>query len=216
MNKMLPVAVLLAALAATAAPASAQSAPAPGAPRARPPLTANLPYSATETTTKYQLLADGNRSASVAVARVYRDSIGRTRKDKLDDDGAIVSTTITDGDGVQYLLDPRRETVTRQALMLVSGTGENTKVRFAGNLTPAKQEQLREGVMAGRRGERERSAKSLGERDFDGVTATGHENRAQYPTDAAGGTVEVVSESWYSQDLRVMVSYKLDDPRRDS
>jgi hypothetical protein len=57
--------------------------------------------------------------------------------------------------------------------------------------------------------------KDLGERTFEGVSATGVRHIATLPAGAIGNElpIEIVSERWYSADLDALVLRRTSDPR---
>ena len=59
-------------------------------------VTTGAPYSAEAVSETAQVLADGNRINRKAVTRIYRDSEGRTRREEVDDSGAVISVSIVD------------------------------------------------------------------------------------------------------------------------
>jgi len=74
-------------------------------------VTKDRPYSADTASETVQVLADGNRISRRSVARVYRDSAGRTRRETLNDDGTVRSISISDPvAGTGYTLDPQAKT----------------------------------------------------------------------------------------------------------
>ena len=70
--------------------------------------TVGRPYSAEAVTEMTQVLGDGNRIQNRASNRVYRDGEGRTRREVLDEDGTVVSISISDPVAhANYTLDPK-------------------------------------------------------------------------------------------------------------
>lgn len=162
------------------------------------------------------MLGDGNEVATEEISRHYRDGIGRTRRDKLGKDGEIRYSYLTDADGNIYQLDHQRRTAATVPMMVVAGTDSNTRIAFRGEgITPERQEQMKTELMARRQAEARRATKSLGEREIEGLVATGRESRHEVPADAAGNLrpIEIVSEWWTSKDLRIGILQKSSDPR---
>ena len=79
--------------------------------------TTGAPYSAEAVTESTQVLADGNRINQKSVTRVYRDGEGRTRREELDDAGAVVSVSIVDPVAhAKYVLQPASRTAHRESV----------------------------------------------------------------------------------------------------
>lgn len=71
------------------------------------------PYISEEVTERIQNLADGNQLTNRSSQRVYRDSAGRTRRERYDAKGALESVALSDADGAGYTLLPARKTAIR-------------------------------------------------------------------------------------------------------
>ena len=93
-------------------------------------ITAGAPYSAEAITESNQVLADGNRISRKLLTRVYRDGEGRTRREEIDDAGAVVSVSIVDPVAhVSYVLDPASRSAYRDPVriaMPVDGAGRGS------------------------------------------------------------------------------------------
>jgi len=77
------------------------------------------PYSAEAVTETTQVLADGNRINRKSVTRVYRDGEGRTRREDVDDTGAVLNISIVDPVAhASYVLDPSSRTAYRNTYLL--------------------------------------------------------------------------------------------------
>jgi hypothetical protein len=82
-------------------------------------VTTGAPYSAEAVSETAQALADGNRINRKSVTRVYRDSEGRTRREEVDDTGAVISVSIVDPVAhVSYVLSPAARTAYRDQILL--------------------------------------------------------------------------------------------------
>jgi hypothetical protein len=87
----------------------------------------NAPYSAEAVTESTQVLADGNRINRKSVTRVYRDGEGRTRREEIDDSGAVVSVSIVDPVAhVTYVLNPASRTAYRDTVRIAMPDGRGT------------------------------------------------------------------------------------------
>jgi len=205
-------------------------------------ITPGAPYSAEAVTETTQVLADGNRINRKSVTRVYRDSDGRTRREELDDTGAVITISIVDPMAhTSYVLNPATRTAYREQVLL-----RTPMMRSGGPGTPAdvisKMEAERRA--ADRNGDappppppaprspgapppppppppaaplpnREVVTENLGQQTFEGVNATGSRTTTTIPTGAIGNLqpIKVVSEQWVSTDLQVLVMTKHSDPR---
>jgi hypothetical protein len=95
--------------------------------------TPGAPYSAEAVTETTQILADGNRINRKSVTRVYRDSDGRTRREELDDTGAVITIAIVDPMAhTSYVLNPATRTAYRDQVLL-----RTPMMRSGGPGTPA-------------------------------------------------------------------------------
>jgi hypothetical protein len=84
-------------------------------------ITPGAPYSAEAVTETTQTLADGNRINRKSVTRVYRDGEGRTRREDVDDNGAVINISIIDPVAHQsYVLDPSSRTAYRNSFLLAA------------------------------------------------------------------------------------------------
>jgi hypothetical protein len=87
-------------------------------------VTPNAPYSAEAIADSTQALADGNRINRKSVTRVYRDGEGRTRREEIDESGAIVSVSIVDPVAhVTYMLNPASRTAYRDPVRIAMPEG---------------------------------------------------------------------------------------------
>ena len=167
----------------------------------------NAPYSATITTEVSQELRDGNRIERRFTSLVARDSRGRVRREQqLAGIGAFLPPgdvrmiSISDpAAGVHYALDPERKVAMRSRPMVPGG----------GSVPDGTVIMRREGPEPGA------ATTSLGTRVIEGLTVEGTRTTIMLPAGAVGNQrpIEVVSERWYSPDLRVVVSSTRTDPR---
>jgi hypothetical protein len=82
-------------------------------------VTTGAPYSAEAITESTQVLADGNRISRKSVTRVYRDGEGRTRREEVDDTGAVVTVSIVDPVAhTSYVLQPASRTAFRDPVRI--------------------------------------------------------------------------------------------------
>jgi len=79
------------------------------------------PYSAESTTETIQPLADGNRIVRRSTIRVFRDSEGRTREERINADGVVTGINISDPvSGESFMLNPATRTAFRGGVITVT------------------------------------------------------------------------------------------------
>lgn len=159
------------------------------------------PFSAQTTTESIQVLADGNRIVRKVTASIARDSEGRTRHDQH-----LPSTRLVAGKreelsvviindpvaGFAYVLDPQSQSARRTASLpaaLVSG---------ASGIATA-----------------ELKSQSLGSQNVEGFQVEGRRITRMVPAGQAGNDrpIEVSVETWYCQELEMILMNKTIDPR---
>jgi hypothetical protein len=182
----------------------------------------DAPYSGEIVTEVTQTLADGNRIERRRVTTVARDSRGRQRREEelmaigpMPTPGGGRVVTITDPvKAVHYALDPVRMVAMRSRTMFAGSAGVPAAgVRRSGG--PA-----RVRTAPGSRRERqdappEPRVEQLGSRDIEGIRAEGTRTTITLPAGAIGNErpIDVVSEQWFSPELRVVVVSTRSDPR---
>jgi hypothetical protein len=159
----------------------------------------NAPYSAEIVTEVTQELPDGNRIERNTTGTVARDGRGRVRREhQLAAIGPVVPegearmVTISDPvAGVHYSLDPVRKVAKHighdEVGLDIRGEPEPPDVR----------------------------TEQLGTKEYEGVRAEGTRTVATLPAGAIGNVrpIEIVSERWYSPELRVVMFSRRADPR---
>ncbi len=171
------------------------------------------PYSADATTETTQVLNDGNRISRKTTASLYRDGDGRTRREQsLPAFGPLagstnlpVNTFINDpAAGVNYVL----ESVSKTARKIPAGNlGENAnkavyrKMIQSSVLQPASAPDTKE--------------ETLPSQMMEGVQAQGTRTTVTIPAGQVGNErpIEIISERWYSPELKLVVMTKHSDPR---
>jgi hypothetical protein len=165
------------------------------------------PYSAQAVTQFTQTLASGDHIQRTTTASIARDSQGRTRVDRsLATVGALSARAggqaraIMIHDpvaGVSYALDPASKT----------GTSIQIRARQAGS----------EGFKQTRERRASTAAKTedLGTQVIQGVSAQGTRVTRAIAAGQEGNEkeIDIVTETWYSADLQVVVQSKTSDPR---
>jgi hypothetical protein len=178
------------------------------------------PYSAQGVTQFTQTLADGNHIQRTTTASMARDSQGRTRTERsLPAIGALAGSGTASK--AVFINDP------------VAGTGymldatHKTARQMPANRhrQPPAQSASDQGAAAGssraaRASMRERSNANitiddLGTQVMDGLSVQGRRRTRTIPAAQAGSAkdIQVVTESWYSADLQMVVMSKTSDPR---
>lgn len=175
------------------------------------------PYAAERTVERVQVLADGNRIVTHGSEQLYRDAEGRTRVESEWRDSPLVQ--IQDPvRGMSYRLYPADKTglsmriavpvpASHTAPAVLAPAGEGA-ARAAGQLAPA---------LAGMAGgaDSQRSVRSLGTRQIEGLTVDGTLETTTIPAGKSGNTLPIVSttETWTSPELKLELYVKSVDPR---
>lgn len=156
------------------------------------PIVTGAPYSADQITT-VRLTTFGTPIENQVVARIYRDSAGRVRREQAvggietpgsSDRSELVVIIVDPVAGVMYTLNPATRTAYRMP------------IDRGGAARSAAQEE------------------SLGTREFDGLDAIGRRAVVTLPGSQAGSQpVEIVDERWDSVDLRVALLARHRDSR---
>jgi hypothetical protein len=163
---------------------------------------ANAPYSATETLTRQQTLANGNSISTKGQSTVYRDSSGRIRTEETitppSASGKAAFTMVTIFDpvaGYRYVLDSSTMTARQSPLPKQTGTAPATP---PARPTPPNVIKT-----------------DLGASTINGEPAKGTQMTETIPAGAIGNAqaIQVVRVTWVSTELSVPVEIKTTDPR---
>ena len=195
----------------------------------------NAPFSADAVTETTQTLADGNRIRQSAKAKLYRDADGRERNEQsLGGLGillpnASLPTVIYINDpvaGVDYALNSRDKTASRfsrdRGPSRGPQPGESPKTGQDASHANAPDGGRPGGGRwgrGGRSGPPMRDAvktESLGRQTMEGVQADGTRTTQTIPAGSDMGNelpIQIVSETWYSPDLQMVVYSRHVDPR---
>lgn len=196
-------------------------------------VTTGRPYSAEAVTETQQVLGDGNRIHNRAVTRVYRDGEGRTRREMFDNDGTLITISISDPVAkTSFTLDPKTRTayqVSGNVLTPLTTTGTYVySERSTGVATTSLPLERQTAPVASRRGAGAVSLartpapddpnvkkEDLGIQNIEGVSAAGTRTTRVIPAGEIGNAQEirVVSEQWFSDELQVLVMTRHNDPR---
>ena len=162
----------------------------------------NAPYSATETLTRQQTLANGNSISTKGQSNVYRDSSGRIRTEETitpsASSGKTAFTMVTIFDpvaGYRYVLDSSTMTARQSPLPKAKGTPPAAPPARPTPPNVAKTD--------------------LGASTINGEPARGTQMTETSPAGAIGNAqaIQVVRVTWVSTELSVPVEIKTTDPR---
>ena len=194
--------------------------------------TTGAPYSAEAVTVVSQTLADGNRIFRESKAAVFRDTAGRTRREQgLTIIGSMVGGAeerqevhIADPQaGVSYILDMRNRTAHKLAAPKIARAQASAAATGAGtfefNLPLPPPPPGGEGAVFFRRGvfanSKPPAIEPLGRQLVEGVEAEGTRSTITIPAGQIGNELplSIVSERWFSPELKVLVLSRQTDPR---
>jgi len=193
---------------------------------------AGVPYSATALTTSTQTLADGTKITSTITALLARDSSGRTRREQSMN--AIGPWSTDANEHIIYVRDPiaQKSYIVQPAEQRVIVAPLNAGPTFREDLK-AKMAAEKAHLRLKTQGMTKESvdaqplaiitldqpytshSEDLGEEVIEGVRAKGKRETQNIPVGKIGNDrpIQVVSESWYSDDLQAIVLSKHSDPR---
>jgi hypothetical protein len=169
-------------------------------------LVTDKPFSATETLTSTQVLADGNRIVRKLESKTWRDTAGRIRREPV--------TTMPDGSRPPVMLfDPAAKTAfllddEKKTAYKLPPPGEGGRGQRGGPLPDG--EKRGSGKFGG-----ETVKEPLGTKTIDGVSAEGTRTTRTIPAGAFGNEkpIAAITERWYSPDLQAYVLVIARDPR---
>ena len=165
------------------------------------------PYSGTEVSSSQQVLANGNVIQRQSQTNFYRDGQGRTRSEMtMKHQDGTTSTHVMVHDpvaGVMHDMDPQNK-VSRDSNFHVPPAGAN---RQGGGANRA--------MVQRRTSDPNVVTENLGTQTINGVSATGTRMTRTIPAGAEGNSlpIQIVHETWISEDLKVPVMVKHSDPR---
>jgi len=186
------------------------------------------PYSGQAVTETIQTLADGNRIAQKSTAIVYRDSLGRERREETlpaigsftpqGDPPQIISISDPVA-GVNYSLNSKEHVAIKlPALPPLPQAGADRKFNVFVNKAGVAAAGTASQVMIYRAGPNPNGApniEQLGWKLIEGVQAEGTRATITIPAGQIGNDrpIDIVDEQWRSPDLQVIVFSKHSDPR---
>jgi hypothetical protein len=175
----------------------------------------NAPYTAEAVTEVIQTLADGNRIEQRTSGIVARDSHGRTRREQ---NGIALGALVAQADSpIVTITDP----TTGTQLNLNRDTKVARRSQSIGSVSPASPNgvggRLATGDAGFATGEAtpEVRTRKLGTKELEGLRVEGTETTVTIPAGAMGNRlpIRLVSERWYSPELKVVVMTRRIDPR---
>jgi hypothetical protein len=190
------------------------------------------PYSAEIVTEILQPLADGNRIERRTRSAVARDGEGRVRREQalaaigpILPQGDVQIVTINDPVAkVHFSLDAARKVAIQSPMMFTqrlewtAASAASAATVTSGTTTVssgAATIQMRRLQAVGAAQAQDARTEQLGTRDIEGVKVEGTRTTITIPTGAIGNVapIEIVSERWYSAELRTVLSSRRSDPR---
>ena len=192
------------------------------------------PYTADVVTETVQTLADGNRIERQSRSSVARDAEGRVRREQqIAAIGPIVPqqelkiVTIVDPVAkVHYSLDEKNRTATRMPLPARTRIDGGVRVMTQSAGVPIGAGAVAGTAVAGiaasaatavflNAAPQDERTEQLGKMQIEGVDVEGTRTTVTIPAGAIGNQapIEIVSERWYSPELRAVVSSRRFDPR---
>lgn len=180
------------------------------------------PYSAQAVTETIQVLSDGNRIQRKMTSSVYRDSEGRTRREQsmagfgplAPPEGGPEMIFIADPvSGNSYMLDGR--TRTAHAAGATPAMAIRHKVREGREKPQVFERRIHMSVAKPAQGPPEVKSESLGTQMIEGILAEGTRTVLVIPAGQIGNErpIEIVSERWFSPELKTVVMSRNNDPR---
>jgi hypothetical protein len=203
-------------------------------PELNPQTVTGSPFSAERATHSLQMLGDGTRIERTETSQYYRDSQGRTRIEPGAPDSGTVMIQDPVG-GFTVMLNPAAKTAQKMpappmprvlAGLGPSGGAVRTRVQVrdgapgevfvaqsaAGPVTAG---QVTGIAVNGDGPARQPATEDLGAQTFSGTTVTGSRTTLTIAAGEIGNdrAIQVVSETWYSSDLQMVVKSSNTDPR---
>jgi hypothetical protein len=177
---------------------------------------AGAPYSGTEVSTSQQVLANGNVIQRQHQTTYYRDGSGRTRTESTmkHPDGTTATHVVVHDPvaGMSHEIDPQNKTVRSMTFHVPpSGAGAN-RPQGGPRGGPDTNRAMAQGHRAA---DPNVVTENLGTQTVNGVNATGTRITHTIPAGAEGNSlpIQVIHETWVSEDLKVPVMVKHTDPR---
>ena len=172
------------------------------------------PFSATATSETTSTLQDGTVIHRTAQLSLYRDSLGRSRRELTASGfGPLAAsgtpkTMVMISDpvaGAHYMLDSTDKVAHKMAMRTPSATSDATDT-FHQKMEAREASEEAAGLL---------KKESLGTQVIDGVSAEGTRITKTIPAGKIGNdkAIQIVSERWYSADLQIVVKSTHTDPQ---
>jgi hypothetical protein len=172
------------------------------------------PFSATATSETTSTLQDGTVIHRTAQLSLYRDSLGRSRRELTASGfGPLAAsgtpkTMVMISDpvaGAHYMLDSTNKVAHQMAMRTPSATSDATDT-FHQKMEAREASEEAAGLL---------KKESLGTQVIDGVSAEGTRITKTIPAGKIGNdkAIQIVSERWYSADLQIVVKSTHTDPQ---
>ena len=191
----------------------------------------NAPYSADVVTETTHTLQDGNRIRQTTTVKVYRDSEGRTRSEQslktlngLAPNANLPEVVFINDPvaGANYALNPTVRTANKSTWARPDVAGGQNRPMGRGQGRPANPNAVGPDRGPGpgpgrgpRRGNPNVKTEALGSQVVEGVQADGTRTTMTIAAGEIGNEqpIQVVTETWYSKELKTVVLSKRTDPR---
>jgi len=169
------------------------------------------PYSATQTTSRTQSLANGSRTSQKStLVSIWQDSFGRKRTDQqyaTPSGSSIVVTQIVDPvAGAIYVLDPAQNVAHRVKITATVNQVQTTATPMPDG-SPSSITNADGSTFA---------TEILGSRIIGGLNAFGSRITTHYPAGSPLGNdkpMDTVTESWNAPQIGAQILFKIQDPR---
>jgi hypothetical protein len=175
----------------------------------------NAPYSAEAVTEVIQTLADGNRIEQRTSGIVARDRRGRTRREQH---GIALGALVAQAESpIVTITDP----TTHTHLNLNQDTKVARRSQSIGSFPPTSSSSVGAGMAASDAGlaagesSPDVRTRKLGTKELEGIRVEGTETTVTIRAGAMGNRlpIRLVSERWYSPELKIVVMSRRIDPR---
>ena len=177
-------------------------------------LVKGAPYSAEIVSESVQTLADGNRIVNRRTSRVYRDGLGRVRREEDRPAGSPMVSITDPVAGTSFTLDAANRTAREAPAVLYTFSAKTSTQPFEFSVAGLPLRQTAAGYRA-RAGGGETVEEKLPDRSIEGVLATGIRRTTTIAKGAIGNEqpIKIVSEEWTSPELQILVLTDHNDPR---
>jgi hypothetical protein len=162
------------------------------------------PYSAKQTTTRVQTLANGTNITTVTTAQIWRDADGRTRQETIN----------TLNDGIQSRLVSIYDPVARVQMSWTVGNPSVAKIVTVHHFLQSVSRPASTTPQVTPR-YLPTTSQTLPPQTIDGLYAVGTRNTSTIPAGYDGNDREMTTttESWFAQPLDIQLRSIIDDPR---